>query len=1016
MVGCAPSEMVRISCACVFCLLIAVRLDAVTQRTLPDGYTRRVWQTQDGLPESTVQAFAQTPDHYLWIGTSGGLVRFDGARFVVFDRENTPQIHENSIFCLTVSRDGSLWAGSDGGGLVRYQNGAFRWYSSPEGLTNGFVRAVYEDRQGTLWAGTDDGLFRFSENHFLRVDGTEKTPALAVHDIREDQAGRLWVGGSKLVMIRGNTCEEFRLEGYPSATRVKSILQTRDGTLWVGTVSGLQRSRVSTEGTRFERVPEVSSTVRALREDVSGTLWIGSIGEGLIRFEGGRFTRVSTPDDPPSSTVLALFEDSEQNIWTGMQTGLLRLSRTAMSTFPLPDVQNADFGTIYPDRDGSLWVASTQLYLINARRDDSKLVPAPESGVRVRNILRDRSGALWIGTDGHGAFRTRGSEREHYTKRNGLTNDFIRAFLESRDGSVWIGTDEGLNRWQNGRLTNYGMADGLCYFSIRALLEDSAGDLWIGTDRGVSHWQNGKFVQDEVTQRLGSEKVWTIHEDADGGLWFGTRGGGLFRWRAAKLVSFSINQGLASNSIYQILEDSRGTFWMSGPNGISSVARQDLDLLANHKKGKGGANFSEAMSDLKRLKPPARPAVTLYGLSDGVEATQMHGGTQPAGCLTPSGELWFPSNRGPVRILPDQTRPGDLPKVVIEQVLVDGREQLGTGPLVVPPGEGKLQIDYSAIRLRSQERIRFRYKLDGFDRDWTEPLNSRVANYTNLPPGVYRFDVQAFEMNTPDRVTEASLSIRWRPHLYRTPWFIGLCALLILASAFGAYRLRLRQIQARYEAVLEERNRIAREMHDTVIQGCVSASALLEAVVSLEPGDSGPGRHLLDTARNQVRDTVDEARRAVWNLRQRETASPVISQLLEQMAQQVSQASRVKVRFEASGSPLMLDHTVEYVILMVAREAVSNAVHHAQPGEVCIKVHFDADNLQMEVLDDGRGFDVEQVRATQGAHFGLIGMRERIEHLGGRFEIDSSPGKGTRLLVEIPLRQPARKDMESLKV
>ncbi|MGB2624353.1 MAG: two-component regulator propeller domain-containing protein [Candidatus Acidiferrum sp.] len=980
-----------------FSLFAVIRLDAVSQRALPDGYTRRVWQTQDGLPESTVQAFAQTPDHYLWIGTSGGLVRFDGARFVVFDRENTPQIHENSIFCLMVARDGSLWAGTDGGGLLRYHDGVFRSYSASDGLANYFVRSVYQDNGGTIWVGTDAGLFRLSGDRFVRVDGTGEIPSLAVHDIREDRSGRLWVGGSKLVRIQGKDCRVFRLEGYPSATRVKSILETRDGTLWIGTVSGLQRRPASADDAPFEKIPGISSTVRVLREDASGILWIGTIGEGLIRFQNGRFARVRTPDDPPSSTVLALFEDNEHNIWSGMQTGLLRLSRTAMSTFPLPDAQNADFGTIYPDRDGSLWVASTHLYRINARRDHSELMPAPEPGVRVRNVLRDRSGALWIGTDGHGAYRVNGAERIHYTTHNGLTNDFVRAFLESRDGSIWIGTDEGLNRWHDGALTNYRMADGLCYFSIRALLEDRRGGLWIGTDRGVSHWENGKFVQDEVTHSLSSEKVWAIHEDRDGGLWFGTRGAGLFRWRGGKLVSFGSAQGLASNSIYQILADSRGVFWMSGPNGISSVARRDLDRLADH--------------------PDFRPAVTLYGLSDGVEATQMHGGTQPAGCLTSRGELWFPSNRGPVRILPDQTRPGDLAQVVIEQVLVDGREEPISGRLVVPPGEGKLQIDYSAIRLRSQERIRFRYKLDGFDHDWTEPLNSRVANYTNLPAGVYRFNVQAFEMNMPEKVTETSLAIEWRPHLYRTGWFLALCVMLIVVGIFAVYRLRLRQVHDRFEAVLEERNRIAREMHDTVIQGCVSASALLEALVSLDPGGSGALRDLLDTARNQVRATVDEARRAVWNLRQRETPSPEISQLLEQMAQQVSHASRVPVRFKAFGNPVPLDRSVEYVLLMVAREAVSNAVHHAHPAEVRITLKFETDTVRMQVLDDGRGFDLEEILAMQGAHFGIIGMRERIEHLGGHFEINTSPGEGTQLSMEVPVRLPAvLNNVESVKV
>jgi ligand-binding sensor domain-containing protein/signal transduction histidine kinase len=972
---------------CAISLLGAMRLDAVTQRNLPDGYTRRVWQTQDGLPENTVQAFAQTPDHYLWIGTSGGLVRFDGAKFVVFDRGNTPEIHEDSIFCLAVSHDGSLWAGTDGGSLLRYKDGVFRLYSAEQGLTNGFVRAVYEDRERRLWVGTDEGLFQFTGERFIRIDATANIPGLAVHDIREDHAGRLWVGGSRLVMIQGNECREFLLEGYPSATRVKSILETSDGTVWVGTVSGLQRPRGSLASGRFEKISEVSSTVRVLREDRDGTMWIGSIGGGLVRRRDGHFTRVQTPDNPPGSTVLALFEDSERNIWVGMQTGLLRLSRTAMSTFPLPDVPNADFGTVYADRDGSLWVASTHLYRINAHRDRSELVPAPEPGITVRNVLRDSTGALWVGTDGHGAFRLKGAEKIHYTTHNGLTNDFIRAFLESRDGSVWIATDEGINRWSQGLLTNYRMADGLCYFSIRALLEDSRGGIWIGTDQGVSHWQDGGFLHDAVVERLSSEKVWSIHEDGDGGLWFGTRGGGLFRWRNGVLTLFGSEHGLASNSIFQILEDAHRTFWMSGPNGISSVSRRDLDELADH--------------------PGVRPAVTLYGLSDGVEATQMHGGTQPAGVLTPGGELWFPSNRGPVRVLPDQTRPGDLPQVVIEQVFVDGRETSAAGRLVVPPGDGKLQIDYSAIRLRSQERIRFRYKLEGFDREWVEALSGRVAYYTNLPAGEYRFRVQAFEMNMPEKVAEALLPFQWRAHVYRTGWFLALCAVTLLAAVFAAYRLRLRQVHERFEAVLEERNRIAREMHDTVIQGCASTSALLEAVVALENTDFGARGELLESARSQIRGTVDEARQAIWNLRNKEAASPQIGQLLDNMAHQISQISRVPVRFETSGRPVQLDRSVEYVVLMVAREAVYNAVHHAQPQVVSIRVSFEADNMSMQIVDDGCGFDPVEVLAERTANFGLVGMRERVEHAGGRFDVQSAPGRGTQLSVELPVHSVA---------
>jgi ligand-binding sensor domain-containing protein/signal transduction histidine kinase len=977
--------MVRLTLALT--LACAVASAASSPANLPDGYTRRVWQTQDGLPENTVQAFVQTPENYLWIGTSGGLVRFDGAGFVVFDRENTPAIREDSVFCLTVARDGSLWAGTDGSGLLRYRGGVFRAYSAADGLTNQFVRAVYESRDGVLWVGTDDGLFRLAGERLVRMDGTGKIPVLAVHAIREDRDGNLWVGGSTVVMIRGAECREFHLEGPGSANRVKSILETRDGTVWVGTVSGLKRlPRRARETGRFESVGEVSSTVRALLEDRAGALWIGSIGDGLLRYANGAFTRVPAPDNLPSSTMLALFEDNEQNIWAGMQTGLLRLSRTAMSTLPLPDAANADFGTIYPDPDGSLWVASTHLYRINARRDASESIPAPAPGVRVRNIFRDSAGALWIGTEGDGVFRVEGGRRTQYTKRTGLVNDFIRALAESRDGSIWIGSDEGITRWRKGALTNYREPQGLAYFSIRTLLEDRSGDLWIGTERGVSRWREGAFLRDAVTARLASEKVWAIHEDSDGGIWFGTRGSGLFRWRGGKLTQLGASQGLASNSVYQILEDARGTFWMSGPNGISTVVRRDLDRAAD--------------------QPGFRPAVTLYGLSDGLEATQIHGGVAPAGCLSANGEIWFPSNRGPVRIMPLETRPLSLPKVVIERVMVDGREAPVSRELMVAPGQGKLQIDYAAVRLRSQERIRFRYTLEGFDHEWTEALRGRAAYYTNLPPGQYRFRVQAFEMNMPERVTEAGLAIQWRPHLYRTPWFLALCGISLVFGALAAYRLRLRQVHARFTAVLEERNRVAREMHDTVIQGCASVSALLEAVHSIPP-ESSYRAELLDCARTQVRATVDEARRAILNLRQNAAGSPEIGPSLDRIAREVSHSTQVPVKVEATGKQVRLDPAVEHDIVMVAREAVYNAVRHGRPREVGIQIHFEDDRIRMRVVDDGCGFDPPESLSPAGEHFGLVGMRERAEKLGGRFEVRSAPGCGTELLVEVPVRRAA---------
>jgi signal transduction histidine kinase len=320
-----------------------------------------------------------------------------------------------------------------------------------------------------------------------------------------------------------------------------------------------------------------------------------------------------------------------------------------------------------------------------------------------------------------------------------------------------------------------------------------------------------------------------------------------------------------------------------------------------------------------------------------------------------------------------------------------------------------LEFDYSAIRLRSQERIGFRYMLEGFDHEWTDAGRRRVAYYTNLPSAPYRFRVQAFLMNMPESFTEASLGVELQPHVYRTWWFLASCGALAIAIALGAYRVRLRQMHARFQAVLEERNRVAREMHDTVIQGCTGVSALLEGVAALGTSDGAYRRELLDYARTQVRATVDEARRAVWNLRQSPASSneEEIGLLLDRMAKEVSQASHVPVRFEAFGQSARVDPAIEHDILMVAREAVYNAVRHAQPSEVRLQLFFKNERIRIRVADDGCGFDPRETPSIAGEHFGIIGMRERTARLGGRFDLRSAPGSGTELVFEAPLRSSA---------
>jgi len=961
------------------CLPAAAQEDAAAENW---NYTARSWQSQNGLPGETVQAFSQTPDGYLWVGTSEGLVRFDGAHFTLFSHENTPALHESSVFCLLTGRDGRLWIGTEGGGLAEMHDGNFRAYTAADGMTGNFVRSLFEDRAGILWVATDEGLFRLESGKFVRVDDQPGMPANSFHAIAEDDAGRIWAGAPHLFAILHGQPKEYSLNGTDSQNRVKSILKTEDGSIWVGTVSGLHRLRPGSD--RFERVPGVWGTVRILCAVPGGELWAGTIGQGIfrIRFQGReiKVARLTTPSPLVSNTVLSIFADDSKNLWIGTQVGMVRLSRTPVRVLLLPGAADSDFGTVSLDADGSLWAASNQL----VHTDGDRVLPSTLPGlanVHVRNLLRAHDGALWIGTDGSGVFKVTAHGTTQYTSRQGLVNNFVRALLEARDGTLWIATDSGVSHLDGSGFHNLTMENGLVYFSTRSIVEDTNGDIWIGTEIGLSHLHNGKPVYDAATSALKEEKVWAAHRDADGGLWFGTRIHGLYRFRDGVMTHYTTANGLAGNSIYSILEDNRKHLWLSGPLGVMLLNRDDLDAQA--------ADPRHALS------------MRFYRTGASDEPTQFYGGTQPAGVITREGEAWFPTNRGLWRIRPTEFDPSTLSHLAIGQVSVDGRLVSQATPLTLAARASRLDIGYEPLMLRSQENLQFRYRLEGFDNDWIQASSpQRSATYTNLPAGKYSFTVEAWEIDHPEHVVRASLALVKLPYFYRTPWFIALCVLAAILVSILAYRIKMRQVHERYAAVLAERSRLAREMHDTLIQGCASVSAMLEAASTCEPDDSETRQHMIDFANTQIRSTMDEARQAVWNLRKGEQAPSGLVTCLEQMAERLSREYGVRVDCHTAGNPFPVGQQETHELTMVAREAILNAILHGHPAAVDAEVRFSAYALEMTVSDDGEGFDPRA--ASWEGHYGLQGMRERVHRFGGDFTIDSAPQQGTRIRVTIP--------------
>lgn len=960
----------------LICLLTLIQADTPCIAESSEHFAFRFWRTQDGLPESYVRSLAQTRDGLLWVGTPGGLTQFDGESFETFDRSNTPAFSKSSVHCMLVSRDGSLWIGTDGGGLIRRHNGLFKQYSFPGRLNNAFVWTIFEDTEGRLWAGTDSGLYRWTGDPTDQFISKVALSGLGVQAISQGHDGRLWFGGAGLYVIDHGQIRQARVEREIDPVRVKSILQTRDGSIWVGAVSGLYRRRAN-EST-FTRVTGISGGVRLLMEAADSTLWIGTIGDGLFQFRNGRLARLTVSSSVPTNSVLAIFQDKDKNVWMGTQEGLLQMLPSSVNIVHLPEKSDPASASIYLDPDGTLWAPAQRLFRIH--NDIVTTVSIPElKGIDVRNVIKDRANTLWIGTNGSGLFHMTPRGVVRYTIANGLVSNFVRVIMQARDGSLWIGTAVGVSHLTGSGFHNFGMSDGLSYSEIQAIVQTNDGDIWIATTRGLSHIHNNVFQDDDIVRRLKSLAVSTLNVDRSGHLWVGIRDDGLYGYDHGILTHFTTTDGLTSNSIYSILSDKTGHLWLCGPDGASRVNISDLNAHARHPA--------------KEIFPRH------YYISDGKEAVQLYGVIKPGGAVGPGGDVWFPSDHGPVHIFPgDHLTP--RPGLRITHVLADGKEVWGGDAIRLAPDNSALQIAYSSILLMPQDGIRYSYKLDGFDKDWTNVFGRRTAYFTNIPAGNYIFRVRSYDSDHLNGYAEASVIVVKRRHFYWTPWFIGCIIATLCMLLWLAYRQKERHANARFRAILEERSRLAREIHETLLQGCASVSSLLEACSSAE-ANLELRRELVNHARSQIGSTMDEARRAVWNLRQPDEANADIRKCIEVLAERTSKEFGIPVQCNCDDAVCLIDHSRMHDITMVAREALYNALVHSSANVIEIAAKYSSGQVVISICDDGNGFDPSQV-SSEG-HYGLTGMQERVSRLGGLFYLQADIGKGTEVRFSIPV-------------
>jgi ligand-binding sensor domain-containing protein/signal transduction histidine kinase len=1006
---------------------IAIVTDEPLFRYRPD-----VWQTENGLPQNTVHTILQTRDGYLWLATEEGLARFDGIRFKVFDTRNTEQIRSKSVRELFEDREGSLWIGTTGG-LTRLRDSRFTAYTTKDGLTSDSVESIYQDREGSLWIGTPDGLNRFRDGKFTAFTTEDGLPSPGVSAIHQDGGGTLWIGtrGGLAQMKDGRFTAYTSSHGLPG-DNVRAIYEDRSGALWISTLAGLARLKdgrftayTVKDGLSNERVWSISedrrgniwvgtdgglnlfsegrfiayttanglsdNTVWSISEDRRGVLWIGTPG-GLNRFQDGRFTSYTTKEGLSDNVVLAVCEDREGSLWIGTEAGgLNRLKEGKFVTYTTADGLSSDLAwTICESRDGSLWIG-TQSGGLNRFKDGefSSYTTRDRLPSNIaRALCEDREGNLWIGTPA-GLARMKDGRLVTYTVEDGLSSNAVSAIEEGRDGSLWIGTLGGLNRLKGGSFQVYTTRDGLSDDGVLSLRADRRGNLWIGTRGGVlNRFKDGRFTSYTIKDASADDSIRAIYEDRDGAIWIGARRSGLHRLKDERFTSFSTREGLFDDCVFQILEDSRGNLWMSSPRGVFRASRKELEDFAEGKT--------------------SRIASISYDTADGMESRECNGG-QPAGWRTRDGKMWFPTARGVAVIDAENLSVNSLaPPVVIEEIIVD-HVTIAPGEMIeLSPGNDRYEFHYAGLSLIAPEKVKYRYRLEGLEDDWIDAGSQRVAHYTRIPPGRYTFRVMAGNNDGVWNDTPASFELYLKPYFYQTWWFYMLGVAAVALAVLGFFGLRVRRMRAQFSAVLAERNRMAREIHDTLAQGFVGIGLQLKAVERALERDPRSAMPHLELARSMVRHSLAEARRTVWNLRSHALETSDLVTVLRDTARQMTEGTgvRAEVRWEGEARPLSGD--IENNILRLCQEALTNAMKHAQAKEIVIELGFDADCVRLRVRDDGRGFDTAASPSARDGHFGLTGMRERVEQMKGRFSVYSRPDEGTRIEAAIPVREGKR--------
>jgi ligand-binding sensor domain-containing protein/signal transduction histidine kinase len=940
------------------------------------AYGHQAWTSENGLPQNSVHQILQTRDGYLWVATEGGAARFNGTQFTIFNQESNAAFTSNDVCCLAEDSSGALWIGT-ADGLLRYAEGRFHRYAVADGLPSSVILSLAPTEDASLLVLTGGGVAKLDGQRFTSL-------AVSASALGSGPDSHVWMGTAAGVQsYSAGHLSPLSLPSMPTEP-IEGLGSLTDGSVWVRTRTAL-------------------------------LVWNHNL---LHSWHTGR--------ELPGTRVQSFLEDSRRNLWVGTDRGLVSLRSAPPTDGTQLEIQpltgTASILTLFEDREHDLWVGTDTAGLHILRQQKFRTL-SPLLGNAITAITQTNDGTAWLGSKDEGLFRYESGMTTQLTTKDGLLSNVILALAAARDGSLWIGTPDGLNHLQSRKLTSYTSADGLPDDFIRSIFSDTDGSLWVGTRRGLAHWKDGRFTMLSREDGFKSDLIGAILRSSSNDLWVGTLDG-LVRIREGKLTLFTRNQGLSGNVITSLLEDANHTLWVGTRddglsrytgNGFIPIHAEniphEIDAIVEDHHGYLWLASSRGIvrvlaSDLVACGDTStcNPHIATYGSSDGMPAEETSSSGHPGAWRMAGGNLWFATRKGVAFINPADLREDRTPlPVVVERFTVDDIEWQVTGAEIsIPPGHVRYAFEYAALTFVSPSRVRYRYTLQGFDKQWTQAGSRRNAYYTNLPPGHYSFRVQAAGEDGIWSDTSGEVAFVIKSPFYRTLWFLALAALLLIGIAVGIYRLRVRAIRSQFDAILAERNRIAREIHDTLAQGFVGVSTRLELTAHLlAQSHVVEAKEQVDQTRILVREGLAEARRSIWDLRAtgaQATLPARITRLVEQ-----NSTGELKATINIGGTYRALAPSLENEVLRIAQEALTNVIRHSRATRVLLDLRYHPSELTLTIADNGVGFQATDPTLPAKGHFGLQGMRERSDQIGGTLNVESSSQSGTTVTLRVPL-------------